>query len=287
MLKEFKNFFILIILSFILFFPKIYPFNLPDFQIIFFDVGEGDAIFIRTPENKKILIDGGANKKILYLLSKKLSFLETNLDLVILTHPHADHLNGLIEVINSYRVKKILLTGVEYESPNYKYFLELIKLKGIKTIFAKKGQKIPFKEGEIEVLYPFEVLVGKKFKDINQSSIVLKVKYKTITILLPGDIGIETEKKLVLNDINLKADILKIAHQGSATSTSELFLQKTNPLIGIISVGENTYGHPSFETLDRIKNHKIDLLRTDLNGTIELSCRKKCILKCRKGCNLS
>jgi competence protein ComEC len=238
----------------------------------YFDVGQGDSIFIKTPNNQKILIDGGPDNTVLAKLGKSLPFYDKKIDLVILTHPHADHLVGLIEVLKRYKVKKILSTGVLHTTPEYTAWLEEIKRQKILLEIAVAGQVFNFgSETKLEILYPFESLGGQSVDDLNDTSIVSKLTFKNNTFLFMGDAETEVEEKLIASGADLRADILKIGHHGSKNATTEEFLNKVNPKSAVISVGaSNKFGHPSGLVINRLKRKEINISRTDIEGDIRL-----------------
>ncbi len=233
-------------------------------EIVFFDVGQGDSIFIETPNKKQVLIDGGPDKSVLEKLNQEMPFYDRKIDLIILTHPDADHLTGLISVLEYYQVNHILTSGFEKETVTYQRWRELIGEKNIPLTIARTGQKVLLDDNIVlDILWP-EQFLGK---GANNNSIVAKLTYNQSEILLTGDIEKDIEKQLI--DSNLDSDILKIPHHGSKTSTSYNFLQAVNPEIAIILVGEdNRYKHPNQEVLDRLKDTTI--YRTDKNGDIEV-----------------
>ncbi len=239
-------------------------------EVVFFNVGQGDSIFIETPNNRQILIDGGPDKGILGNLGQVMPFHDRTIDLVILTHPDADHVTGLVEVLEYYNIGHILFSGLEKGTIVYKKWQELIKEKDISLTLAQAGQKIVLQEGIVlEILWPEQDLIGSYSKPTNNVSVVGRLIYGDTEILLTGDIEKKVENYLVNQDYDLESDILKLAHHGSKTSTSYNFLKAVNPEIAIISVGENNrYKHPSKEVLERIK----DLLvyRTDKHGDIKI-----------------
>jgi len=237
-------------------------------HLVFFDVGQGDALFIKSPSGKNILIDGGPDKSVLYGLGEKLPFWQRNLDLVILTHPHADHLIGLIEVLKNYQVKKVASSGVVHTSSEYLKFLELIKEKNIPFQPLHLGDRFDFEDGlSLEVLWPFEVLAGKQVEDLNESSVVLRLSYGDFSALLTGDISKTTEEKL-MNNFNFQVNVLKVPHHGSKISLDEEFLKMLACQTAVICVGQNKFGHPAKETLEKLKSLRV--LRTDQEGEIEI-----------------
>ncbi|OIP56568.1 hypothetical protein COW86_03750 [Candidatus Kuenenbacteria bacterium CG22_combo_CG10-13_8_21_14_all_39_9] len=250
-------------------------------KVIFFDVGQGDAIFIETPEKKQILIDGGDSSLILDKLTKQMKFDDRLIDVIVLTHPHADHVTGLVEVLKRYQVGEVWLTGVIHTSSIYLEFLNLIKEKQIPTkiIFAcgKENIKgchdiIALETGlQFKILYPLENLSQKRLDDANNSSIVMKLNYKTDSLMLVGDAGITDEEKMlgIFEASELKSDVLKLGHHGSADASSEKFLEAIQPEYGIISVGkDNPYGHPSLRIVRRLERIGAKIFRTDESGDI-------------------
>jgi competence protein ComEC len=288
MLKR-KEKFVLFILG-ILFFLNIlawwivFDLSRPQFlEVNFFDVGQGDAIFIQTPQRHQILIDGGPDLKILEKLAKEMPFWDRSIDLIILTHPERDHLVGLIEVLKSYDVENIFWNGVKRDIPEFKEWEEAIKNEKAKVFIAKAGQKVIFQNGKIEILFPFESLENQIFENSNDTSIVAKLIFNKKSFLFTSDISSSVENDLINHYQNLKSNVLKVAHHGSKTSNSVEFLEKVLPDIAVISVGKkddskpdcdnkerNPYGHPNCEVLERLKNFGTNILRTDEDGDIKI-----------------
>lgn len=241
-------------------------------EVNFFDIGQGDAILIKTPNHQKILIDGGPDNKIIYKIGQNLPFYEKEIDLMILTHPHADHLTGLIEVLKRYKVKKILSTGVLHATPEYLAWLEIIKKQNILMEIATSGQIIELgKDLNLEIFYPQENLSGQQVQDLNNTSIVSKLTFDRTSFLFTGDAESEVEEKLISSKADLKANVLKVAHHGSKNATSQKFLDKVMPEIAVVSVGvENKFGHPSKGVLSRLKKMGAQILRTDQDGDIKI-----------------
>jgi competence protein ComEC len=257
------------------FFAWIVVFDLRSHKILevnFFDVGQGDAIFIETPTRHQILIDGGPSSKIIEKLAKEIPFWDRTIDLIILTHPEKDHITGLLEVLKRYKVENILWTGIVRDIPEYKEWLNLIEKEKANVKIAKAGQKISCKncKWKIEVFYPFESLKGMEFEDSNNTSIVSKLIFGNSSFLFTGDIYKDVEESLTLTSFDLRSNVLKIAHHGAKTSSSEKFLEKVLPEIAVISVGENKYGHPNKETLEILEKYGIRVLRTDREGDIKV-----------------
>lgn len=242
-------------------------------EVIFFDVGQGDATLINTPAGKKILIDGGPDNKVVTRLGPYFGFYDKNIDLMILTHAHSDHLVGLVEVLKRYKIKKILYTGVVQTTPEYLEWLKLIKEKNIPLEIAVAGHDFLFDSNiKLKILFPLDDLTNQKFADLNQSSIVCAIVYNEVNFLFMGDLPSEQEEQLLkIIGTGLKADILKVGHHGSKYSTSNEFLKTVNPALGIISVGvDNKFGHPNPLTLNKLNRYKVKILRTDQQGEIEI-----------------
>jgi len=245
-------------------------------EVIFFDVGQGDAIFIETPSYHQILIDGGPDSTILEKLSKEMPFWDRSIDLIILTHPERDHLTGLIEVLEKYKVENILWTGIVRDTAEYKEWKKLIEEEKAEIFIAKAGQKIScltwqIKQCDLEILQPFESLEGKEFKDSNNTSIISKLVFGKNSFLFTGDAYKDVEGKLINKEAEIDSDVLKVAHHGSKTSSSEEFIKAVSPEIAVISAGrENKYGHPNQEVLELLEKYGIRVLRTDKDGDIKI-----------------
>lgn len=244
-------------------------------EVTFFDVGQGDAALIETPQRQQILIDGGPSSIILEKLGKEMPFWDRTIDLIILTHPEIDHLSGLLEVLKRYKIENILWTGVVREIPEYKEWQKLLEKEGANIFFVKTGQKISCTEcrrqkWEMKILFPFQNLAGQRMeRSSNDTSIVAKLSSGQIDILFTGDIEAKTEQELVGRGLDLKSEILKVAHHGSKTSTIPEFIAAVSPEIAVISVGkDNPYGHPHSQTLENLRGIKI--LRTDIDGDIKI-----------------
>lgn len=237
--------------------------------VTFFDVGQGDAALIRTPQDQTILIDGGPDRTILTKLGESLPWTRRTIDLVILSHPHADHVAGLNYVLARYRVRHVLMTGAIHTTPEYLKFLELLKNKEVPVTIAQAGQVIELNGGvSVEVLWPFKSVVGERVNDLNITSIVNRVVYKATAVLFTGDMPKENEAALLNSGSDLTAQILKVAHQGSRTSSSEEFIKAVAPEVAVIPVGQNSYGHPHAEVVERLKKLVEVVLRTDAEGDI-------------------
>ncbi len=243
-----------------------------ELEVNFLDIGQGDAILIKTPMGQNILIDGGPDDTIIKRLGENLAFWDKRIDLMILTHPHDDHVGGLVDVIKRYNVKQILYTGVIHTSPAYLEWLELIRERKIPLVIIDRPQKINLGENcYFEILYPQESLLGKEVSNLNNSSIVAKLIYGQTKFLLSGDAEVEIEQELLNKNMDLQADIFKAGHHGSDTSNSQNFLQAVSPKIVVIQVGaDNDFGHPSRRVLKRLERIGAQVFRNDLDGTVRI-----------------
>ena len=249
----------------------VYEVSQPRFlEVNFFDVGQGDAILVVSPQRHQILIDGGPNSIILEKLGKEMPFWDRSIDLIILTHPEKDHLAGLIDVLKKYRVENILWTGVVRDTSEYKEWLGSIQKEKANIFIANSGQKVIMPRTFLGILYPFENLEEQRFKDSNNTSIVAKLVFGQNSFLFTGDISKLAERELLAKGIDIDSDVLKVGHHGSKTSTAEEFIEKVSPELAIIQVGENHYGHPHPETLATLEKFGINILRTDLDGDIKI-----------------
>lgn len=239
-------------------------------EVDFFDVGQGDAIFIKTPKKHQILIDGGPNSKILEKLAREIPFWDRSIDVVILSHPEKDHLTGLLEVLKKYKIDYILWTGIVRQTPEYQEWQKSVQKEGAKIITAQSGQRLKAGNVWIDILSPSENLSGREFENSNDTSVVLRMVFGENSFLFTGDIPANREKKLIEQKINFASDVLKVSHHGSKYSTIDDFLYNLKAVIAVITVGDNNYGHPTQEVLQRLKNFGIEILRTDEQGDIKI-----------------
>lgn len=243
------------------------------------DVGQGDAILVQRG-NQQILIDGGpSGGKVCNEMGKQLPFWDRTIEMVVLTHPDDDHLGGLVDVLRRYDVEKVLTTGRQRDSGAYREWRKLIDEKGIDVVTARTGQLVVMDGGvELEVLHPCGVATVADGDDLNNNSIVLRLDYGNFSMLLTGDIGVESEASLLAGRGRLRSTVLKVGHHGAETSTSPEFLEEVSPMFAVVSVGaENRFGHPSQDVLERlvqaVGNEGVFL--TADSGTIELSTNGK------------
>lgn len=239
------------------------------------DVGQGDGFLVISPQGKTVLIDAGPTDAGDEVVAALRNHGVKELDLIVATHPHADHIGGMKKVFDTFRVKKLLDSGQTYGTATYEKLLNEVKENKVSYVKALRGQMIELDSGvKFEVLNPGKQLItdirsGGSVQNAN--SVVLRLTYGEFAMLFTGDAEFETEDQMMKAGANLQANVLKIGHHGSRHATSGKFLTTVGPQFAIISVGEgNDYGHPSQLTLDRLKKANIKTLRTDLSGEIEI-----------------
>ena len=256
--RTYKIILLIILLIGIYQFPK-------DLEIHFLDVGQGDSCFIITPNRKTILIDGGGSTSstfdvgkdtlIPYLLDKGY----TNLDYVFISHFDQDHVGGILPVLEELHVGQVFISKQEEKSENYKTFLELVKKKKLKMQEVKAGDKITIEDVSFQILWPIEKQIEEN--QLNNNAMVMKLQYKSFSMLFTGDIEEVAEKKILDTYQNhleiLKATVLKVAHHGSKSSSTEEFLKAVNSKVAMIGVGENNmFGHPNNVVLERLQSFR-------------------------------
>ncbi|MDP2650728.1 MAG: MBL fold metallo-hydrolase, partial [bacterium] len=246
-----------------------------DLNLYFLKVGQGDSELVQLPGGVQILIDGGPDKSVLIELAKALPANDRYLDMLVMTHPQTDHFAGFFDVVERYKVGAFITTGREGETETWEKFRRLLEEKQIPVILVRAGDKIIYKNSRFEVLSPDSEML--RDKELNESSIILKLESEEVKALFTGDAGFKAENRLLLapKADSLNIDVLKVGHHGSRLATGVGFLAVTSPLISVIEVGQkNRYGHPTEATLNRLKSIGSAIYRTDENGTVRL--RIKC-----------
>jgi len=232
----------------------------------FIDVGQGDSILIVTPEGNTVLIDGGSKSSgpnvVSYLKNQGI----TEINVIMATHPHEDHIGGLISVLDSFEVGNVIDSGVEHTSQTYKNYLSITNSKNINFVNWNLGQQFDIgKAVSFKIIGP----VSKSSSDLNNSSIVIKLTYISTSFLFTGDAETESESKILQSSADVEADVLKVGHHGSSSSSTVKFLKAVSPSVAVISCGqENSYGHPHDSTLKNLSSLGITIYRTDTTGTI-------------------
>lgn len=248
-------------------------------HISFLDVGQGDAILIETPLNQQILIDGGPDGTIINHLSNFLPFYDRSLDMILLTHPHSDHLTGLIDVLRRYEVKLVALADIDYDSQVYKTFKKILEEAKINVLKVETGDSFDFGGGVVgEVWWPKLAKISEcdanksECANINDFSVVLKLDYQDFEVVLTGDAEAPIQGEILdLVVITEDIEVLKVPHQGAKDGLNKEFLKLIDPKLAVISVGErNRYGHPEQEVIDFIESLGAKVKRTDKDGSIEV-----------------
>lgn len=250
-------------------------------EVIFMDIGQGDAILIKTPYDQQILIDGGPDNTVLNRLGEHLPFWDKTIDLMILTHPHDDHVGGLVSVVDRYQVNQIYYTGVLHTSPNYLAWLEKIDQKGIPLKIMKIGDKVTLGDDLVlDTLFPFQDLTDQEVDDLNGTSIVNRLVYGQHSFLLTGDLTSVQEEEILQKRLIIESDVLKVGHHGSKYSSSPAFLKAVGPQYAVIQVGQdNRFGHPHLLTIQNLENADAVILRNDRQSDIK--CQSdKVVLSC-------
>ena len=234
-------------------------------QVVFLDVGQGDAVFIQTPAGRQVLIDGGPNKSVLAELSRVMPFYDRSIDALGLIHPHLDHVGGLIEVLKRYEVGYAVESGDEHSIAEFAEWQNLLKEAGVSKIQARRGLRVNLDNGIfLDFLLPEKM---EKSDDPHKNMAVSRLSYGQTCFLFTGDMERELEWKILKDSI--ECEVLKVGHHGSKTSTSDAFLETVKPDFAVISAGrKNRYNHPSQVILDKLQAAGIRIFRTDLDGAV-------------------
>lgn len=240
-----------------------------DLKVYFLDVGQADSILISN-NNHNMLIDAGNNEDgplLVKYLKEELNI--TQFDYIVGTHPHEDHIGGLDDIINSFEVENILLPEVTTTTKTFEDVLDSIANKNLNITIPEIDSTFKLGEADLSVIY-----TGTDEKDLNNSSIVLKMIFGDYSYLFTGDAETKVEE-IILNK-NIDIDVLKVGHHGSNTSSSESFLNKVTPSYAVISVGkDNSYNHPSTDTINRLRKYTDKIYMTSELGTILLTSNGK------------
>jgi competence protein ComEC len=250
--------------------------GLPDgrLHVHVLDVGQGDAIFIRTPAGRQVLVDGGPSPSLLLSrLGRRMPFWDRSLDVVVLTHPDGDHITGLVDVLERYEVDAVIYREEGCEEAICERWEALLEERGVAVHRGEAGLDVVLEEGlQMEVLHPgTELLVAESFND---NSLVTRLSYGRASLLLTGDVEAAAEERLLADGVDVRSTVLKVAHHGACTSSTAAFLEAVDPEVAVISVGkENDFGHPCDEVVERLEaalGEGERLFRTDRDGTVEV-----------------
>lgn len=242
-----------------------------DVHLSFLDVGQGDSIFIRTPDDYTVLIDGGPNSLVVEELAAVLPRYSRHIDILVLTHPHADHVNGLVEVIKRFDIGKVMLVGTPSGNAYYREFLALCDSWEIPMYHVQARRDV--KVGSflyMDIVWPSNSMAGKAFENLNNASLAMRIITPHKTVMLSGDAEIEQEHEMLASGFDLSADILKAGHHGSRTASSDEFLQAVYPETVVIQSGiDNSFGHPHKEALENFLERAIKIRRNDVEGRVD------------------
>jgi competence protein ComEC len=235
-------------------------------KVHFINVGQGDSILVQFHNGQTMLIDAGPDDSVVSYLNqqgiKKINYL-------VATHPHADHIGGMAAVIRAFDIEKIYMPRVSHTSQTYENVLLAVKAKGLKISSSKAGVTILNQNG---LKANFIAPCSSSYDNLNNYSAVIKIQHGNTSFLLTGDAESESEQQMLASGASLKADVLKVGHHGSSSSTTQAFLTSVSPKYAVISCGAgNQYGHPHQETLSKLASAGVKTYRTDTNGTVNFT----------------
>jgi len=252
----------------------------PTFRAVFLDVGQGDCAYLRSPSGRVVLIDGGGtpgeSPDDMVGLRVVAPFLRreavNRIDVMVLTHPHDDHVEGLIPVLRDFRVGMVLDSANPDGSESYQRFRAMVRARGIPYRRAVRGQVVDFGDGvRARVLHPPSVRLAGTEDDVNDNSVVMRFTCGKYALLMTGDAGEDAESDILGSGASVRSDVLKVAHHGSESATSDDWLDSVQPRLAVISVSKgNPFGHPSGPVLKRLSARHVKIYRTDRNGAVAL-----------------
>ncbi|MGI6200875.1 MAG: ComEC/Rec2 family competence protein [Christensenellales bacterium] len=243
--------------------PLSSPADAGEFSVHVIDVGQGDAILVRCGD-QDMLVDAGPQSGVDQLLAYLEEVGVARLTAVVETHPHEDHIGGMDEVLAAYPVDKVYLSPASSTTKSFERVLDAIDEQGLDAEVPEAGDRFSLGAAQVEVLGP-----AAAYDDANDSSLVLKVTYQGQRVLLQGDAEARSERDILASGADVAAEVIKLGHHGSNTSTDLDYLEAVDPDLALISCGQdNSYGHPHEETLDKLIRRQITFARTDLEGTL-------------------
>lgn len=241
----------------------------PVLTVAFLDVGQGDAVFIQAPNGNQLLYDAGPpSGKVLRSLSEVMPFYDRSIDIAVLSHPDMDHIGGFLDIFKRFDVAAVVESGASSENGVYDEMGSAIVNEHAAHFIARRGMSIDLGDGVVaDILYPD---IDTAHMETNAASIVLRIRYGNTAFLVSGDLPKALEEHLVTIDGSaLHANVLKLGHHGSRTSTSPLFLVAVHPDVAVISAGiDNRYGHPHKEVLDLLQEFRVPVVTTAASGTL-------------------
>ncbi len=266
----------ILLASFIWFFPD------GKLHIIFCNVGQGDSTYVRFPDGRDMLIDGGPNDAVLGCLGKHMPFWDRHIDIIALTHPQKDHLQGLISVFERYQVDYVMRSDVASDTEGFQKLEEVVKAKRVPVKFVVSGDRVEIDQASLTLLWPSDAQIAKgnptssvlgasTATELNDYSLVFFLRYGSFDALFPGDADSHVEQQYVGTPlIDDQVELVKVPHHGSKTGMTSDFVHWLAPKLAVISVGKNSYGHPSKEAIELLSSVGARILRTDQTGDIEI-----------------
>lgn len=247
----------------------------PRLEIWVLDVGQGESVLVREPSGKKLLFDGGPNDTVLAQIGEILPPWDRHIDVVVLSHPHADHIRGLISVLDRYTIGELWTSGTTAATKDFAAWTEKIQEKKIKTRVVQAGLEEPWGQAELEVHHPLITMAGKQPSETHDGTVVVRVEYQAQALLLTGDLEEEHELAMLQScqqpKCTLASQIMQIPHHGSAYGLAPEFLAAVHPQIALIPVGkDNKFKHPRPEILEKLKKAQVIILRTDTQRQLHL-----------------
>lgn len=262
--------------------------SLPDgkLHITVCDVGQGDASYVRFPDGRDMLVDGGPNDKVLGCLAGHMPFWDRNIDIVILSHPQKDHMQGLLSVLTRYHVGYVVRSDIQNATDGFQQLTEVVKNQKIPEKLVTVGEQIRIGQVSLRVIWPSadqiarmtppvaqesSHVLGASTGDLNDGSVVFWLRYGSFDALFPGDADRHVEGNYTGGQLaDGTVELLKVPHHGSKTGMTSAFLDWLKPKLAVISIGKNAYGHPSAEALQLLATYATQVLRTDEAGDIEV-----------------
>lgn len=244
----------------------------PDHQAVvvhFFDVGQGDSAFVTGPSGQQILIDGGPDLRTLEHLGTVMPYFDRTIDILVLSHPHLDHVAAFPEILKRYKVGRVIVSGAAYENGPYEEFLTLLTQKKIPVLLPEPGTQINLDDGLLmDLLWPPPVYFGESIDEVHDSNVIFKLRYGQDSVLFTGDAEESIERQLLSRGTDVSATVLKVGHHGSRTSTGTGFLIAVDPEMAVVSVAaQNSYGLPDEDVLGRFTHLGISY-KTTMSGTV-------------------
>ena len=258
-------------------------------KIIHCDVGQGDGAYIRFPDGRDMVVDGGPNDAIINCLSKYMPFWDRHIDIILLTHPQKDHMQGLLTVLDRYDVGYVVRSDVQNNTDGYTQLLRIIEKKKIPVKLVTAGDRVVVGNAIVTILWPtadqitrmkspiasqtgsLGGVLGVSTGDLNDGSVVFWLQYGTFDEIFTGDADTRIEKNYLGTPLSPDGiEVLKVPHHGSKTGMSETYISWLKPKLAVISVGKNSYGHPADSILALLDRYGVKIVRTDRNGDVEI-----------------